>query len=794
MNKQESSDELNLSTLLFKFGRYWYFFIIVPLILLAAAWLKVQTTAPVYSFNSTIQLADRATPGSRQAQEVLNENGNRDQSTSVEDEISVLTSASLVKQALDKLDFEVSYFDVTNSWINKFGNLKVQEHYHDAGYSVQVDSTAPQVTGVPLFLELRPDGLYHVQGEAETAYLTDMRTGNITGTIKDFTFNEVVRPGQVLRTPHLTVTITPTDSAKSLPEVAKRYFVVNHPNSLLGEYQGKLVVEPTERFARVLRLTSKGSIADKETRFLNTLMETYVLNDLIDKNRKGSKTFEFIESQIAKVADSLRRSEAALATFRASRGMVDVGAQSNSGIGKISELETQRAQVSTSRRTYESVLNALRTNSSDEAVSTWASAGVNDPVLDSQLSDLAQLTSQRAGLAVSANDDNPVLQALDSRIQSRRQSLQRSLSGLIRSSDATLTDINSRLASIKTAINQMPENERQMARLRTQTTLNDQNYNFLMQKRTEAALMLATNVSDKKIVDYAQQADSQPESPKGKQMYIVALLVGLILPAGFLLLRDRTAQTVQSADELKRATNAPFLGLIADAGRKIRLARMEVPRSAVTESFRTMRVNLQYVAAGPDRRVIGFTSSTSGEGKTFCCTNLAAELALSGRRTILIETDMRKPTVAGYFGFDSRHAGLSSYLNGDCTLSEAVQHTDVPNLMVLAAGPIPENALELLEMPQLATLIAQLREDYDYVILDAPPLGLVSEYYILNQYIDVTIFVVRHRYTQRIMLSQVKELAQRQMGKQQLYVLLNGVNFSSTYEYRYKGESAYYTA
>jgi capsular exopolysaccharide synthesis family protein len=365
---------------------------------------------------------------------------------------------------------------------------------------------------------------------------------------------------------------------------------------------------------------------------------------------------------------------------------------------------------------------------------------------------------------------------------------------LIRSSDATLSDINSRISSYKQAINQMPENERQMARLRTQSSLNDQNYNFLMQKKTEAALMLATNVSDKKIVDRAQQSDGQPESPKGKQLYVIAVLVGLMLPAGFLLFRDQTAQTVQSADELKRATSAPFLGLIADAGRKIRLARMEMPRSAVTESFRTVRVNMQYVAAGPNRRVIGFTSSTSGEGKTFCCSNLAAELALSGRRTILIETDMRKPTVAGYFGFDSRHPGLSSYLNGECTLAEAVQQPDVPNLTVLAAGLIPENALELLETPRMATLIAQLREEYDYIIIDSPPLGLVSEYYILNQYIDVTIFVVRHRYTQRTMLSQVQELAQRQVGDQQVYVLLNGVNFSSTYEYRYKRESAYYTA
>jgi capsular exopolysaccharide synthesis family protein len=793
MNKQESSDELHLSTLLFKCRRHWYLFVITPIIFLTTAWLVVQTSAPVYSFLSTIKLADRATPGARETQEAFNPTDNRNE-TSVEDEVSVLSSASIIEQTLRKLDFEVSYFDVPDNWLNNIGDLKVQERYQDAGYLVKVDTTAPQITGVPLFIELRPDGLYHIKGESKKADVTDMRTGAVLRTVNDFTLNEIVRPGQLLRTPNLTLTINPTDSTGTMPEVARRYFVLNNIQALIGEYQGKLTVEPTERFARVLRLSSKGSVGAKETRFLNALMETYVLNDLTDKNRKGSKTFEFIESQITKVADSLRRSEAALASFRASRGMVDVETQSSSGIGKISELENQRAQLLTTRRTYESVLNALRTNSSEEAVSTWASAGVNDQVLDNQLSDLAQLTSQRAGLAVSANNDNPVLLALDSRIQSRRQSLQRSLNGLIRSSDATLADINSRLASIKRAINQMPENERQMARLRTQSTLNDQNYNFLMQKRTEAALMLATNVSDKKIVDRAQQAGGQPISPKGKQMYVLSILAGLIIPAGFILLRDRTVQTVQSADDLKRATNAPFLGLVADAGRKIRLARMEMPRSAVTESIRTVRVNLQYVAAGPDRRVIGFTSSTSGEGKTFCCTNLAVELALSGKRTILIETDMRKPTMAGYFGFDSRHTGLSSYLNGECSLDEAVQRPDISNLTVLTAGLIPENALELLESQRLATLMSQLRQEYDYIVFDTPPLGLVSEYYVLNRYIDVTIFVVRHSYTQRAMLSQIQDLVQRQMDNQQVFVLLNGVNFSSSYEYRYKRESAYYTA
>ncbi|QDA58878.1 exopolysaccharide transport family protein [Hymenobacter jejuensis] len=795
MKTHDRADELNVNTLLFKFQRYWYLFVGAVGLALAFAYFKIQTTQPTYSFHSTILLADRATPGSRGTQELLTMDG-QGKETKVEDEIGLLTSTSIMEQSLRKLDFSVSYYLIPNSWLNKLGNLQIREQYEDAAYRVRVDTLHPQVSGVQFFVEQLPNGSYHVHGKGENASVIEVPTGKTVNLLPEFEFDKEVKPGESVVLPNLSFTVNPAPGVlpstitNTITSGNQYFFTINSLKNLAAEYQSKITVKPRERYSRVLDLYTKGSVASRELQFLNTLMETYIKNDLIEKNRDGRKTLEFINSQIAHVGDSLRRSEEALASFRAHNGIVDEGTQSNSGIQKLSDLESQRAQLIVTRRSYAQVLDALRSDP-DGTGGSWASASIDNQVLNSQLTELSTLINQRAGYSVNANSDNPVVQVLEGKIQSRRQAILRSIAGQIRSTDASLDDLTRRIATVQGNINRMPENERQMARLRNISGINDRNYTFLMQKQSEASMLLATNVSDKKIVDRAQIMSSVPDSPNKNQIYLIALLAGLILPAGFVVLRERTKQTVQSADEIRNATNAPFLGIIAAAPKPVHIVRRDLPKSAVTESFRTVRVNLQYVATGPSSRIIGFTSSVSGEDKTFCCTNLAAELAMSGRRTVLIETDMRKPTLAGYFGFNPDNAGLSTYLSGECTLAEAMQKTEFPNLTVITSGPIPYNALELLEDPRFGQMITGLSEEYDYVIIDTPPIGLVSEYTVIRQHVGVTVFVVRHAYTNREMLGTINEMRQYH-GDTPVYVLLNGVNYSATYEYRYKKQSAYY--
>jgi capsular exopolysaccharide synthesis family protein len=216
------------------------------------------------------------------------------------------------------------------------------------------------------------------------------------------------------------------------------------------------------------------------------------------------------------------------------------------------------------------------------------------------------------------------------------------------------------------------------------------------------------------------------------------------------------------------------------------------PRSPIAEAFRAVRVNMQYLAAGLDKRVIGVTSSVPGEGKSFCTVNLAAELAQSGRRVMVLECDMRRPTLAGYFGIDTRAPhGLSTYLAGDSTLEQARHSTSIAGLDVLCCGPLPQNPTRLLESSVLGELLTQLREEYDYLLVDIPPLGYVSEFLVLMQHLDAKVYVVRQNYTDRTLVGQINDM-HRDHKLEQLYIVINDVHFANTYEYRHKANAYKY--
>ncbi|MBC8085009.1 MAG: polysaccharide biosynthesis tyrosine autokinase, partial [Hymenobacter sp.] len=339
---------------------------------------------------------------------------------------------------------------------------------------------------------------------------------------------------------------------------------------------------------------------------------------------------------------------------------------------------------------------------------------------------------------------------------------------------------------------QMPENDRQISSLQNTSDFNEKNYNFLVEKRNEAAIALATNTTDKRVVDQAAQVSGSPSAPKPSLVLLVALLTALAVPAGAVLLLNKVNRRIQSQEDLSKITAIPLLGVVPHGTDPDKDIMRRNPRNPITESFRSIRVNLQYLSAGLDKRVIGVTSSVPGEGKSFCAVNLATELAQSGRRVLLLECDMRRPTIAGYFRLPApRSEGLSTYLAGTSTLDEARVASGIPNLDLLTCGLIPENPTRLLESPRLEELLVSMRQEYDYLLIDIPPMGYVSEFIVLLRHLDASIYVVRQNYTDRALVNQIDEL-HRERKVRQLYMVINDVHFSKTYEYRHKTKAYSY--
>ncbi len=787
------SAELDLHELFFNLRRRWALFAVSLLVAGALAYTYLKVKAPTYDFQATLLIGDQST-GSKQAQELLQLLDSKPKGLKLEDEVGLLSSTAMLRRTLAQLPFSVSYFVEPSTWLNLVRPLQVRERAAgDMPFWVVAVPNRPQLTGVPIYVEPLAGNKFRVHADAKRGELRLLNTGELVREVLGVKFDQVVAAGDTLRSPLMTVVFRPeTDQLGS--KEGKYFFRFNDLSSLVSEYQARLKVKPTDHESRILELSTQGTVPAKETQFLNTLMATYVQDDLNQKNQIGGKTVAFLDGEIAKLAESKSRAAQNLSSFRSSSGVVDVTAQSGASIQQQGALNADRARLATNRRVYQNMLSYLKAHRAPNDAVALSSNGVEDPTTTGLIQTLSELNSQRSALTVNASEINPIVRVLDEKINTTKELLIQTLTSLVASSANALRDTEQQLGSVRGDLGRMPENERQLGSLTTTSDFNEKNYSFLVQKRNEAAIALATNITDKKIVDAAKQNGGGPSAPKPMLVGVLALLAGLVLPAGFVLMQAKTNRRVQSKEDLARLTSIPLLGVIPHGTSEEKQTMLHDPRSPISEAFRAVRVNMQYLSAGLDKRVIGVTSSVPGEGKSFCTVNLAAELAQSGRRVIVLECDMRRPTLAGYFAIDPQRAhGLSTYLAGKSTLDEARSSTDIAGLDVLCCGPLPHNPTRLIEGPLLAELVEQLRTEYDYLLVDIPPLGYVSEFLVLLQHLDAKIYVVRQNYTDRAMVAQIADM-HRDHKMSQLYTVINDVHFAQTYEYRYKANAYKYGA
>lgn len=788
MKRKNTAHEIDLRSWLFKFRTRWYLFLAFVMVAMAGAYVYVKSSTRVYAFRSTLLLGDQHT-GSKKAQELLNLLDVQNKGIKVEDEIGILTSADMIRSTLKQLDFSVSYYKVPGHWLNTGLDLIKEEQYDNAPFIVHLDTSSLQIVDIPLEVRVLNDKEYELTVKAQTPPLYDYTTHTVKQIVPEVNFTKVLEFGKPYKDKNFSFTLERANPEDKI-DAKKHYFVLNSLESLVAQYAGSLHIKPIEREARVLELSTKGTIPEKEMLFLNTLMSTYVARDLDEKNMNGQKTLEFIDEQIGSLTDSLRQSKQALSSFRSANRIANIDVQSNISYEKLAQLEMEKSKLSTEKQYYVTVLDQIEDDESFTQAVSPAVAGVQNPNLANLFTELSRLNQQRASYSVSATADNPRIKVIDSEIKSTRNAIIANIKNLIRSTDISIANADKRIGQLETGIAKVPEHERRLMDLQNQADFVNKKYDFLLEKRAEAAIALATNTTDKRIVDKAAMWGSGPVNVKPKMIFMLALILGLIIPAVLIVLMDNVDNTIQGKNDLNNVTNIPFLGVIAHGTKADKLAVKNNPRSAIAESFRSIRINLQYLMSETDFKVVGVTSSVSGEGKTFTSVNLSSEMAMAGKRTILIESDMRKPTFSKYFNTHNA-AGLSSYLSQGLPLEEVIQKTDIENLDIISCGPIPDNAIKLLEHKRMAELIAKLKEQYEYVVIDTPPIGFVAEYFILMKHMDVNLYVVKHKYTSKDMLTQVNDLYAARKLKN-IYMVINDLDYNNTYEYGYKKKGSYY--
>jgi capsular exopolysaccharide synthesis family protein len=767
MSTQASStDTIDLLAIFRKVLAKWWWFAITVTISLAAAVAYIKTTPKVYQVQALMLMGERSRNAFGNQEEFLKGTSYLRSSAELEDKVAVMTSRSNVTKTLKRLNFEVSYFERAN--------FLTTEKYDYPPFHVVLDTVAVQVISLPVYVEVDRDrGVYRVKAKGERVFLYNVKEQTVLDEVlPEYEVDQEVPIGQPFVARNLSFAIDfPAD--RSYDKDTKYFFTVTSLEDLVVDYRSATTASPLSKESNIVVLQLKGEVIRKQRAFLNKLMETYIEGELYKQQQKGLKTINFIDDQIGSVSDSLRRSESSMASFRgASGGMMSATTTSDALFQERSRLEDERSSLQRRREYCASILDKIRSSSDLRNVPAPTSSGIDDPAMNNLVIEITKLSSELAALNLTTVKSNPAIISMERKLTNLTSTLAQNAESLVRQADMSLAEVDRRLGRIGYEFNKLPENERKLGVLERKFKLNESLYNYLMEKRAEAGIAIASDQVDKSVVDEARMEGRKAIAPNKKVVLGGALFIGLFIPLGLILVRDFFNDRVTDLEELKRFTAIPVLATIPSSKRK-RIVK-EDQRSRLTEAFRTARINLQYLNADRPRQVIGLTSSTSGEGKTFCSVNLATVMALSGKRTLLLDADLRRPNVGRTMDMSDEGVGLSTWLIGECTLDAMIKKTDIEGLEVITAGPIPPNPLELIEDPRFGDLIAQLRARYDQIVIDASPLGLVSEYVIVMRHLDLSLFVVRERYTKRGSLRFMNELVQERKIER-VDILLNDV-------------------
>jgi capsular exopolysaccharide synthesis family protein len=673
------------------------------------------------------------------------------------------------------LDFGISYYYEKN--------FLEHEIYEDKPFIVRLD-TGLQITGVKVEVWTDTEaGTYRVVAKGKNVRMFNAGLQKpVDDFVPDLSIDQTARMDEPFRSPYLNFSIRFNPEHVISPE--QKYFFVPASNvEVTAHYRRKTAVIPQSDESNIITISTPGQDTKKEQDFINTLMQTYIKSEQEKHNEKGKKTIAFIDQQLDRSTENLETAEGNLQNVQASAGGL-VGSASDRGAAVFNDLSRLKDEEGRARSKLEYLSELITHMGTDDGgtPSTISAANVGAPALSNLIDQYNRDVNELATKRLTERQQSAPTIALARKVQTQRNQIIQSAQDARRGAQLELDQITARMKQLEYQLNQLPQSSRQVSIATRKYDLNASINTYLMEKRYEAEIAVNSDQVDKYIIDPARVKDGGPVAPKKKVSLGIALAVGVLLPLGFILVRDFFNDRIMDLDELKRLSPIPVLSTVPVTKRQ-RITKEE-DRSILAEAFRTARINLQYLNANMERQVVGLTSSTSGEGKTFCSVNLATVMALGSKRTLLLDADMRRPKIHERFGLELGQ-GLSTYLIAEAGVDEVIRTSDIPGLDIITAGPIPPNPLELFESPRLAELLQQLRSRYDHIVIDASPMGVVSEFKVLVHHLDITLYVVRQGFTRRAMLRPVNELYATDKLKR-VDLLFNGVKAGDGYGYVYE--------
>ncbi|MFN0049921.1 MAG: polysaccharide biosynthesis tyrosine autokinase, partial [Cytophagales bacterium] len=526
----------------------------------------------------------------------------------------------------------------------------------------------------------------------------------------------------------------------------------------------------------------QGTCIEKEKDFINIHCQSFVKISLNDKNQTQERTIGFIDNQLGLISDTLAVLENRMILYRKKFNSSNVEVIAEKRFVKLELLEEEKAKYALNQRYFDYLKEYLVKQSDYTDLVAPSNIGITDPNLNQLLVQLGELKMKQNTVFKTENLQSPFRIDNENKINQVKKNMIEVIKNIENSNQLLYKDINNRIEQVTKLTSSILDNERNYIDLKRKYKINEELYNILLKKKSELAITRAGNVSDTKIIDLAFV--SGVPYPVASKVYSTYLILALMLPLAFVLFKYISNYRIMEKDDIIAVCNMPFLGSIGHISDETKMIMVNKPKSSLAESFRSIRANLYYFLPKPDQKIILITSSLSAEGKTFSSVNISSALAVSGKKTILIGADLRKPKV--YLDLNTRgQMGLSNYLVNKATMGEIIMNTEVENFYFISSGLIPPNPAELLASPRMFELIMDLKKDFDYIVIDTPPIGLVTDALPLMQFSDINIYIVRHGYTQTKFLKDLNEMVQNGIVKNLAYIF-NDYDISKNYGYGYK--------
>ena len=779
---EQSEEQFNIQEILFRCLVHWPWFVFSVIVCIACAWGYLRLTTPVYNISATVLIKDDKKGGGTSMSSELERmglDGFVSSSSNVDNEIEVLRSKSLSGEVVNNLGLFVTYIDEDE--------FPKKELYQTS--PVLVSLTPQEADKLPGRMEvamtLQPTGVMDVQmrvGEKEyrrqfeklpAVFPTDEGTGAF------FANNDTlsaVRPENVTKERHITA-------------------FINRPFSVAKGYANSLSIAPTSKTTSVVVISLKNTNPRRGKDFINKLLEMYNINANNDKNEVAQKTAEFIDERIGIISKELGSTEQDLENFKRTAGITDLSSEAQIALTGNAEYEKKRVENQTQINLIVDLQKYLQGN---EYEVLPANVGLQDGGLVGAISRYNEMLIERNRLLRTSTESNPAIVNLNTSIRAMRSNVQATLDATLKGLQITKADLDREASRYSRRISDAPTQERQFVSIARQQEIKAGLYLMLLQKREENAIALAATANNAKIIDEAI-ADDTPVSPKRSMIYLIALVLGVGIPVGIIYLIELTKFKIEGRADVEKLTSVPIIGDIPLTDEKNdkngSIAVFENKNNLMSETFRNIRTNLQFMLDN-DQKVILVTSTVSGEGKSFVSANLAISLSLLGKKVVIVGLDIRKPGLNKVFHLSNKEKGITQYLsNPETDLMELVQPSDInKNLFILPGGSVPPNPTELLARNGLDKAIEILKQNFDYVIMDTAPIGMVTDTLLVGRVADLSVYVCRADYTHKAEYTLINELAiEKKLSK--LCTVINGVDLKKRkygYYYGYGKYGKYY--